>query len=207
MKSLVIVSAALTAFAVGAGESVTKNITLDPSASILWKTATAFPAKVSLLWPAGAASATLAMDPGTTVDITDTSLTSYALPQTAAPANETDETVVQLTLTYKDANGAAIQVQTATLGFVCGTAATSDIAWRTPGTRSWSKRKANAPVIPVPADVTALSLDDGALDVSDAPTWARLAGEGLEHELAWTKGGADGSQSYRISGGSLIIVR
>jgi len=206
MKTLMFVCSAVVAANVRAGDPAITTVTLDPSASIIWKTATAYPAKVSLLWPEGAASATLAMNPGTSVDITDTSLTEYALPQTAAPDAEKGETVVRLTLTYKDANGAAILSQAATVGFVCGTAAASDIAWRTPGEQNWSKRKSAQPVIPVPSDVTALSVDGSAVSVADVPTWARLTSKGSSHTVAWTKDGVQGEQSYKTPRGLLVKI-
>ena len=80
MKVLMFICGAAAAMLVSAGESRTKTVTLDPSASILWKTAVAGQRSVSLLpWPEGAQKAELIMTPGGSAEITDTTLAVYDL--------------------------------------------------------------------------------------------------------------------------------
>lgn len=208
MKALVLAGVALAAAFASAADNCTRTVTLDPSASIIWKTAVAGQRAVSLLpWPQGAVSAVLASTPGGSVVITDTTLATYDLAR-ALPLKEADETVLKLKLEYKDGSGAVIETRNAVVGFVCGTAASSDIAYRTPDGNSWTRHTSKKPVVPVPADVDSLALDGEALGFSAAPTWALLAaGSGAEHTLAWSGENCEGEIAYSVPCSMMILVR
>ena len=51
MKILAFICSVAAALLVSAGESRTKTVKLDPTASLLWKTAPSGPVRVPLLWP------------------------------------------------------------------------------------------------------------------------------------------------------------
>ena len=205
MKILVFVCGFAAALLVSAGESRTKTVTLDPSASLLWKTAPSGPVQVSLLWPKGAVSALLTID-GAPVAITDTKLTSCTL-EYAAPADAEAEKVVDMTLEYKDSAGSTLQRQTARVGFVCGISRECEISYRTVGSRNGTKSAARRPVIKVPSTVSALTLNSSKIDVADAPTWVRLDADGSGRTLVWTENSTTGSLEYTVPCGIRIILK
>ena len=208
MKVLMFICGAAAAMLVSAGESRTKTVTLDPSASILWKTAVAGQRSVSLLpWPEGAQKAELIMAPGGSAEITDTTLAVYDL-QLPLPEKESDEYTLKLELRYKDGAGAVLETRRANLGVVCGMSQSTDIAYRTAGGRGWSRHSSRKPVVPVVSAVQAASLDAKALDVADAPTWVELdGGAGAWHSFAWTVDGGYFEQKYSVPAGTVIQVR
>jgi len=201
------------ALAVGlaqAGQSRPTVVWAEPSRSLQWKTVMSSTAKVSLDWPQGATAAELALDLGkgaSAVQVTDTSLTEYplALP---VPADEQEETVVGLTLTYRGEGGAVIETKTARVGLVRGVNGAPTRCRTDEAKAKWSRVKGCA-VLPIPEDATALAVDSVPVSPLDAPGWWLWRDIPLGvRELALTADeGACVREILCVGGGSAIFIR
>lgn len=197
--------------AAGSAEvSVTANITMDPSASLFWKTVTDTARTAALDWPEGAVRAVLTVVSSTgesrTIELSDPTVTACALAFTA-PASAADERTVDLSITYYGSGDAALRTDTATLGLVQGTGTETTIPVRTADSPKWRKLK-SAAVLPIPADATALTVDGDAVSPLDAPGWRYWDPELGLHELTLSTDAGDLPATVeRLGGGLLLLFR
>ena len=122
----ILASALFAAIAAAArGDGVTTNVVtyLNENSSIIWRTITETPTRIALDWPKGSASAELAAKIGAgqaqTVTLTDTT-TNCCYVAFVIPAEHKDRNVVELSISYRDAEDAEISSSSVRLGLVDG---------------------------------------------------------------------------------------
>ena len=196
--------------AVAQGEGVTTNVVtyLNENASIIWRTITETPARIALDWPQGSASAVLAAKvgagPSQSVTLTDTTTNScYAA--FVIPAAHKDRSVVELSISYRDAEDSEISSSSVRLGLVDGIGQGASIPVALDGTSSTWRRFEGREVVQIPPDATGVTLDGNPVEC-DIPGWCCLDTMAGQHTLAWTS--ASGTESATIvnAGGFIMIV-
>lgn len=176
-KFMVLAGAAFgAAVTFGAGvSSAPAFVTVDPNASIIWKTVTEWPLEVQLDWPEGAVKAVVTVTDakggslGTFVQ-TDTTKTSLAI-DGLAPQTDAAETVAALSLSYLGSDDAVLGTESAHLGFVRGIGDAGTLAVTRPvGSRQW-KRLTDPRVCELPKGATGLAVDGVPVEGLSSPDW------------------------------------
>lgn len=180
MKKLSVIASLVTALAASwvrgeATVSAPAFVTVDPHASIIWKTVTEWPLEVQLDWPEGAVKAVVTVTDakggslGTFVQ-TDTAKTSLAI-DGLAPQTDAAETVAALSLSYLGSDDAVLGTESARLGFVRGIGDAGTLAVTRPvGSRQW-KRTTDQKVCELPKGATGLMVDGALVEGLAAPDW------------------------------------
>ena len=193
-----------------AGQSQSSVVGARPSSSLQWKTVMSDRAELSIDWPQGAVAAQLTVTCGSSSAVTNlTDTTVSALPSSIQfPAEEMAERVLELTIDYKDAGGESLDVRTARLGLVRGVNGRSARCFTSSAMPKWRKVKVSA-VLPVAADVTALSVDGDPVGPIDAPGWFWWRPEDFgEHEMSQTDSAGTVDVTLLAAGcGMTIILR
>lgn len=191
-----------------AGQSQPSVVWTRPEASLQWKTVMSENAEVSIDWPQGAVSATLTVTYGcssATTNLTDR--TVEKLPITVGfPADEPSESVLGLSIEYRDEGGASLERRTARLGLVRGVNGRSARCFTSSALPKWQKVKASA-VLPVAEDVAVLTIDGNPVLDLDAPgwyLWNRFSSG--PHELSKTDSTGTVSVTLVGTGGGLSII-
>ena len=206
----ILASALLTAIAaVAQGEGVTTNVVtyLNENSSIIWRTITETPARIALDWPKGSASAVLTAKIGAgqaqTVTLTDTT-TNCCYVAFVIPAEHKDRNVVELSISYRDAEDSEISSSSVRLGLVDGVGQGASIPVSLDGSSITWRRFEGHEVVQIPPDATGVTLD-GAPVECDIPGWYCLDTAAGSHTLAWTS--ASGTESATVvSGGGFIMI-
>lgn len=183
----------------------------DASGSLLWKTARETPIKVSVDWPKGAASATLSIAKcGTQVasaELLSTAVRVYPL-AFDFPEKESDEAVVDMTLTFRDSSSAVLdgETRTASVGLVRGVEGRPfRLIPSSAAVRKWQQVRGSA-VAPVPESAVSAALDGLPLAFTGAPGWLYLSGMPAgEHTLALDVDDGDPLSVPLFGIGGLII--
>ena len=206
----ILASALLTAIAaVAQGEGVTTNVVtyLDENASIIWRTITETPTRIALDWPKGSASAVLTAKIGAgqaqTVTLTDTT-TNCCYVAFVIPAEHKDRNVVELSISYRDAEDSEISSSSVRLGLVDGVGQGASIPVSLDGSSITWRRFEGHEVVQIPPDATGVTLDGEPVEC-DIPGWYCLNTAAGSHTLAWTS--ASGTESATVvSGGGFIMI-
>lgn len=207
----ILVSALLTAIAaVAQGEGVTTNVVtyLDENASIIWRTITEAPARIALDWPRGSASAVLTAKVGVgqaqSVVLTDTTTNSCYV-AFVIPDEHKDRNVVELSISYRDAEDAEISSSSVRLGLVDGVGQGASIPVSLDGSSITWRRFEGHEVVQIPPDATGVTLDGEPVDC-DIPGWYCLNAASGSHTLAWTSDSGTESATVVRGGGFIMIV-
>ena len=201
--------ASVALYASANAQSVTTNVVtyLDENASIIWRTITETPTRIALDWPKGSASAELAAKIGAgqaqTVTLTDTT-TNCCYVAFVILAEHKDRNVVELSISYRDAEDAEISSSSVRLGLVDGVGQGASIPVSLDGSSITWRRFEGHEVVQIPTDATGVTLD-GAPVECDIPGWYCLDTAAGPHTLAWTS--ASGTESATVvSGGGFIMI-
>lgn len=181
LRLLIVPASALLAIPSFAGGSTASSnpcaVYGMPSASLHWKTAMSDTLPIVLDWPVSAVSATLTVSAdGKTVDtiaLADRTKDVYSYSVTL-PVTTDDERVLNLMLTFANANAAVIEERTASVGLVRGTGdTTASVVACGEVSPKWAKRKTKAKglVLPVPEGATELTIGQSPSVPLDAPGW------------------------------------
>ena len=175
--SVAVACAAMAISSFGASSATSMVFTRSDS-SVLWRTVTPTHDRLALSWPKGAVCAELAVTRGEVTkryQITDTTQTSVPFPVEMPTAPE-KECVVKLALSYLDRQSAVLSREQAEVGVVASIGNGVDVKCMPRGAADgkWRRVKGSA-VLPVPSDMTALTLDGQAIDCA-APGWYWLNG-------------------------------
>lgn len=166
------------------GDECTSPVTAvwtEPDASILWKTIREPSVDVSVDWPELASSALISVVRDGHEIVSDT-LTDKAVKIHSLaldlPLNETDEAVLDMTLTFRDVNGTVLEGETrrASVGLVRGMNGRScRVVSPYASAKRWGAVGGSA-VVPVYDDTASVTLDGDELAVSGRPGWTYLPG-------------------------------
>ena len=204
-----LLGAGMVAHVAGAasGASGSGVICVNPAASLLWKTVTASSLPVSLNWPEDATRAQALVNDAVVAETeapTDRTLVvPFDLPET-----EKEERIVTLTVRYLDGEVECGR-QSVRLGLVDGTQDGEAVAMRDPANpRRWSRSGANAPVVPIPRETSALLVRSVATELDlGAPGWQALRLVGADNALVLTAGDTMYEANLMTPPGLAVIVR
>lgn len=151
-------------------------ICVDPSASLSWKTVTSPSPQIALDWVDGAVCAVVSVDGREVAKTSDVASRSVTIPL-ALPDTVQDERVVNLMVSYMDANGAVVSTESVMLGLVVGTKDGDAVCVKDAARRGhWSRASVTHPVVLLPENVSDATLGGESLPLTmDAPGWQSLS--------------------------------